>query len=437
MRAPGRTLMSRIVWTTSVVTAVAMGAMIGTVLLVLSRLTDNSIDARLRDQLAAISATVKVAPDGSITALETPDDSIDDTTWVFDAAGNRVEGPSAGPRVTAFVTSLAGVRTTTQATRLERAFLAAPVRVGGTVRAVVVVETPLKPYEATRDAVLIGLLGLGVTVTAGSAAIAAWTVRRTLGPVESMASRAEDWSEHDLDARFEATGTDDEFARLGRTLNILLDRVAGALRGEQQLTAELAHELRTPLSAIRGEAELAMMSDVDPQATERLHRIVDVVDRMSATISSLLAIARGEHRSDARTTALELVTATLGHGSLRPEIRVDTSDVTDVEIAAPLDLAVRALSPVVENAFAHAGAAVTISTHSTDRIVSISVSDDGTGITATDSEAVFESGRRGADSHGAGLGLTLSRRVARTLGGDVHVTSTGEPTTVTVSYPRY
>jgi two-component system OmpR family sensor kinase len=437
MRAPGRTLMSRIVWTTTIVSAIAMSAMIGTVLLVLAALTDNNIDARLNDQVSAIAATVRVEADGTVTALETPSDRIDDTTWVYRADGSLVEGPRTSKSVTAVAASLADVRTKKEVTRDERTFLAAPVTRNGAVRAVVVVAASREPYKDTRNAVLLGLVGLGLTVTAGSAAVAAWTVRRTLAPVQSMASRAEDWSEHDLDARFDATGTDDEFAQLGHTLNVLLDRVAGALRTEQQLTSELAHELRTPLTAIRGEAELSLMADLPAAAADRQRRVIDIVDRMSQTITSLLALARGDHRGDARTTSADVVALALDHGPSADGIVIDSAGVTHDEIPTPRDLAARALAPVFENAVTHAAGRVEISSRVTDRAVEIHVSDDGPGITTDDPEALFESGRRSADSMGAGLGLTLSRRVARSLGGEVRIASLSSPTTFVVSFPRF
>ena len=122
----------------------------------------------------------------------------------------------------------------------------------------------LEPYEDTRTEILVGLVALALLVTAGATGIAAWTMHRTLAPVESMASLAEDWSETDLDERFDGLGSQNEIAHLGHTLNLLLDRVAGALRGEQRLTSELAHELRTPLTGIRGEVELALMTERRP-----------------------------------------------------------------------------------------------------------------------------------------------------------------------------
>lgn len=437
MRSPGRTLQSRIVWTTTIVTALAMAAMIGTVLLILQALSMNNVEQRLTDQASAISTTIVVADDGSITASETPIDSIDDTTWIYDTDGGLVEGPKAGRKVTQVVESLSRATKRTRLENDERVFLAVPVRDNGTTHAVVVVGASLEPYESTRNAVFLGLVVLGSIVTAGSAAVAAWTVRRTLAPVESMATRAADWSEHDLDARFDDTGTDDEFARLGRTLNVLLDRVAGALRNEQQLTAELAHELRTPLTAIRGEAELTRMAEVPPEVDERVGRVIDLVDKMSATIASLLAIARGEDRTDARTTAAALVASATEHTPARDDVEIVLVDVGDPDVPAPLELATRALSPLVENAVRHARSIVTISVTVAERTIDVLVSDDGAGITSRDLDSLFQSGTRGPDSTGAGLGLALARRVARTLGGDVHVTSTAEPTTFALTLPRF
>ena len=102
----------------------------------------------------------------------------------------------------------------------------------------------------------------------------------------------------------------------------------------------------------------------------------------------------------------------------------------------PIELAVRALAPIVENAFTHARTSVGFSAAADERSVAITVSDDGDGIAAQDRESVFRSGERCVESDGAGLGLALSRRVARTLGGDVRVTSTGQPTSFTLTLPR-
>ena len=277
---------------------------------------------------------------------------------------------------------------------------------------------------------------LGVLVTAGATGIAAWTVGRTLTPVEDMAALADDWSERALDARFEDPGTGDEIAHLARTLNLLLDRVAGALRSEQLLTSELAHELRTPLTGIRGEAELALMKAPTGAAAEHLEAVVGLAEKMGSTIATLLAIARGEDHAGTRTTVGAVVTGVLdGHPASKDRMHVDTLDAGDVRLAATTELAVRALSPLVDNALRHAATRVDVTATVADRTASLHVSDDGAGLVG-DPESLFGAGTRGSDSPGAGLGLALARRVAKTLGGRVDVTSVAEPTTFTLTLPR-
>ncbi len=441
MRSRNPSLRRRIVWSTAIVTAIAMAAVTGTVVLILSALTRNSVESALDDRLALVTSAVETGPDGSIRTLQVPDDSVDDSTWIFDTDSNQLQGPQAGRRVQAVADSLARVTTRTTTERRERVYLAEPVTASGsrTPNAVVVVSESLEPYEATRIQVITLLGVLGLVVTAGSTAIAAWTVRRALAPVESMAARAEEWSEHDLESRFAADARgSDEIGALGHTLNHLLDRVTGALRNEQRLTAELAHELRTPLTAIRGEAELGLMTTSDDAAKLRLTEVVDLADRMNSTITTLLAVARGDAERGTSSRAADIITAVLADRPVDGTVstQVDVDDV-DVGVSAPLTLAARALAPLVDNAFTHARSAVTITAVTHDRTVDITVSDDGLGLAADDDTgALFEAGHRSESSSGAGLGLSLSRRVARTMGGDVEVTSERTPTSFTLTLPR-
>jgi two-component system OmpR family sensor kinase len=440
-----RGLRSRIIWTTALVTALAMAAMIGTVMLALNAVTRSNVESTLADRLLVFSTAIETNRSGPASALESPVDSIEDGTWLFGSGGVQLEGPRAGKRVQAVAQSLAHVTRRTETVRRERIFLAAPVNIRGGPDpgpGVLVVSESLEPYQDTRTGILVGLIALGLLVTAGATAIAAWTMSRTLAPVEAMAELAEDWSERELDARFDDRGSENEIALLGRTLNVLLDRVAGALRGEQRLTSELAHELRTPLSGIRGEAELALMATSEPDTRERLDRVVSSVDQMSTTITTLLAIARGEEEQvSTRTSVDDIVSATLASTSGEGqdiEIRRRDEAADGMRVSATTESAVRALAPLVENAVQHASRQVTVSVTPSSRAVDITVSDDGPGLALRDgdAESLFVAGTRAPDSTGAGLGLALARRVARTLGGDVTVTSVRAPTSFTLTLPR-
>lgn len=438
MSRPGRRLRSRIIATTALVSALAMAAMIGTVVLALNAIVHNNVDSTLRDRLSVISGSINHGG-GFAQALEGSDDAIDDSTWLYDASGRQLDGPRAGSTVRTTADGLARVTSRTRVERHDRVYLAGPVTLGGpgTGHGVLVVSESVAPYEETRAEILVGLACLGLLVTAGATAIAAWTMHRALAPVDAMARLAEDWSEHELDARFRDVGSDHEIAHLGHTLNLLLDRVAGALQGEQRLTSELAHELRTPLTGFRGEVELVLMSGPDAATRERLERAVGLADQMGSTITTLLAIARGEAEHETRTTVDAVVAAALD-GRASGARTAEAVDVPDgVRVDATIETAVRALSPLVDNALRYAAHRVTVSVRVTPRAADITVSDDGPGLAPEgDPDELFEAGTRGATSTGAGLGLSLARRVARTVGGDVTLTSPRQPTSFTLTLPR-
>ncbi|MGA8210320.1 MAG: HAMP domain-containing sensor histidine kinase [Nocardioidaceae bacterium] len=438
MTRSGR-LRTRIVWSTALVSAVAVAVMVGAVLLALSALTTRSVDGTLTDRFTVVATALQQSREVLSVTPTTPD-TVQDSTWLFRADGSQVTGPPAGRRVQETARSLASVTSRTRVDRADRAYLAAPLA----GRGVLVVSESLEPYEATRTQTVVVLSVLGLLVTGGATGLAAWTVSRTLRPVGSMAALAEDWSAHELDARFEATGGDDEIAHLGRTLNVLLDRVAGALRTERRLGAELAHELRTPLTAIRGEAELGLMTDPDPGTAQRLERVVSLTEELGGTITTLLAIARGETQRESRASLRAVVAAALSGHTVPAGTALLVDDLDDLDddahgdvaVAATVEVAVRALTPLLENALRYAATRVEVSCSLSERSVEVAVSDDGAGVDLTDSETVFLAGRRDPDSPGAGLGLALARRAARTLGGEVELTSAARPTCFTLTLPR-
>ena len=120
-------------------------------------------------------------------------------------------------------------------------------------------------------------------------------LRGALGPVGTMTEAAADWSEHDLDRRFAVGPPRDEIGGLAATLDRLLDRIAASRRHERRFAADVAHELRTPLAAIRARVDLSL----DPRASAEDHaaalRSVGAqAARMTATVDALLAVARAE-----------------------------------------------------------------------------------------------------------------------------------------------
>ena len=163
------------------------------------------------------------------------------------------------------------------------------------------------------------------------------------------------------------------------------------------------------------------------------------MDKMGATITALLEIARGGEHTGTRTTVQEVVTAVL---DAHPGVERTAGRgrrvrrIVRVALAATTELAVRAMSPLVDNALRHAA----IPGHRqllgrpTGRRRSTSPT-TGPASWAT-RRPCSSAGARDESSPGAGLGLPLARRVAKTLGGQVDVTSVAEPTTFTLTLPR-
>ena len=292
-----------------------------------------------------------------------------DSVWVFDSDGTQVSGPRAGSRVQSTVEGLSKVTRKTRVGLGDRVYLAEPIRLRGERRAsgVAVAEQSTRPYEDTQTVLLGGLVVLGVLVSGVTATITAWTVRRTLRPVQRMTELAAEWNDQDLDSRFRLGPGTDEFSQLGNTLDALLDRVAEALRNEQQLTAELAHELRTPLTTIRAEAELGTLSDVDDATRERLQRVMAQVDRLDRTITTLLALARHQQGA-ARTADLGTVVSGLVESVVGPNgsaVPVAVSFVPgpesgSIRIRGSADLVERVVAPILDNAVRYARSAVRI-----------------------------------------------------------------------------
>lgn len=259
-----------------------------------------------------------------------------------------------------------------------------------------------------------GLVGASGVVLSG---LVAWRVsHRALKPVRDMAERAEEWSAQNLARRFDLGPPVNELSQLGQTLDHLLDRVAHAIRAEQRFSAELAHEIRTPLAAISGSAELALLrKPTDPELRTDLAEIAEGTRRMAEVVTALLELAQNPGEALRATASPDAVIARVSRLVPAPiELELTGSAPP---IAGPPALVTRALAPLVENAGEHASERVRMDLRTRDDLIEIAVSDDGPGVPPELRETIFEPG---ASTQGSsGLGLGIARRVARSLGGDV------------------
>lgn len=425
----------QIVVLTASVTAVAVVLLVLIVQLVLSQTSSRAVDQVLEDRSDALAGSVRGASGGQ--ALTVPDFELEAGVAVYDNSGRLVAGSApaalAGQYAALSTTSTPRVVVVAETNRVR----AQPFTIGAGPGGVVVLAERLAPYEQAEHYALLVTIVIGLLAVLASAGLAAWVSRRALAPVVVMARTAGEWSEQDLSKRFELGAPTNEITALGRTLDALLDKVSAVIRSEQRLTSELAHELRTPLTAVQGTADLmALRPDLDDDLREDIAEVAAGTRRMAETITGLLELARSSSTMvQASVCNLPAVVAEVvsGLGAVGDRVVVDVP--AGLRLAVPHSLAARAIGPLVENAVRLARNVTVSAVGSRPGFLAIRVDDDGPGVDATARDLIFEPGHTSGSHAGAGLGLSLSRRIARSAGGDVRLDTDADGTRFVVEFP--
>jgi signal transduction histidine kinase len=392
-----------------------------------------TLDRDSRD-LARTRATAQLGlltiRSGRLTVREAPDDAAADTyVWVF-SGGTAVEQPRAGAGVNAAARALAdGGEHYIDVPSADIRLYALPAVVEGRRVGTVVAGVSLAPYEQTRELALIASLAFGGIVLVLVAVAARWLLASSLRPVQRMTRQAAAWSERDLDRRFGLGEPRDELTELAATLDQLLDRLAASLRREQRFSAELSHELRTPLARVIAESELALSRE---RGLEEYRRALELINKnagqLTRTVEILLAAARHEAgfergTADAYAIATEAATGCAELVSQRElDLRVQRPP-SPIRVGVDPELGERILQPLLHNACRYGARAVNVTIERVDGVVRYTIADDGRGVAQAERERIFEPGIRGAEGarsgDGAGLGLALARRLARSVSGEV------------------
>jgi signal transduction histidine kinase len=291
-----------------------------------------------------------------------------------------------------------------------------------------VVAVDARPYASVLGKTVVASAVLGVAVIAGTCLLAWLIVGRALAPVAAMTRTAAAWSESRLDRRFDLGPARDEITGLGAVLDSLLERVGAAIRAEQRLTAELAHELRTPLTVIRGEAQLGRStSGIRPRERDRFGRIESAAVDMATAMTTLLDAARGSAGANASSEVAPALAAVVGrHPEPRAAVTVDV-EPDGLVVPVPGELLERIVAPLVDNAMRHAATSVRLSARIEEGVTVLRIENDGPEVAVPDGSDLFVPGVRGEASGGAGLGLALARRLARSVGGEVVLEQAGPP----------
>ncbi len=303
-------------------------------------------------------------------------------------------------------------------------------------------EVPVVPRNLTRWLALASLLALGLA--AGGGVVLA---RRVTRPLRSLDDAAQRIAAGDLTTRVDVPVTNDELADLARSVNGMSAALQRSRDHERSFLLSISHDLRTPLTSIRGYAEaIADGAAADDQRAATV--ILSESRRLERLVADLLELAH----LDAQRFSLRPVDADIAEiveeaaEAFRPAFE-EAGVGLDVAVTGPLRAIVdpdrlgQVVANLVENALKHADRSVQVVARSTSDAQRIEVVDDGAGIPHDERDRVFDrlyAGQRvSLRQVGSGLGLAIVAELVEAMGGAVRCTSTaGGGTTMSVEVPR-
>lgn len=296
---------------------------------------------------------------------------------------------------------------------------------------------------------LAGVLLAALLVAAAAGYAIAW---RGLRPLRHMADAARDIGAQDLHRRIDTQGLPAELHTLALAFNATLQRLEESFGRISQFSADIAHELRTPISNLWGELEVALGRPREPvQYREALESAVEECARLSQMIQALLFVAQTEQpdaalRMERLNLGRELAALAEFFDAAASEagVRLQVQVAPGLVLRADRMLLQRAVGNLIGNALAHtpAGGAILLSAQPQDERVRIGVADTGCGIDPLHLPHLFERFYRADPARsrargGLGLGLALVRNIVRLHGGEVGVESApGQGTRIWLDLPR-
>jgi len=335
-------------------------------------------------------------------------------------------------------------------------FVSVPVRDAGFQRYELVVGVPLGDMNSTLGRLVLVeiLVGLGVLAAVGGAGF--WLVRVGLRPLSDIEATAAAIAGGDLSQRIEEAPPTTEVGRLGGTLNTMLGTIEHAFaerteseRRLRQFVADASHELQTPLTSVRGYAELFRRGAAErpEDLANAMRRIEAEAERMGVLVDDLLLLARLDQGRPVELAPVDLTAVTrelVGDARVvDPDRAIELRDEGPVVIEGD-ELRLRQIvSNLLSNARTHtpAGTPVTVAVARRGDEAVIEVSDRGPGMPADHAAKVFErffraDASRTRASGGSGLGLSIVAAIAAAHGGHVTVeTAPGDGATFRVTLP--
>ena len=312
-----------------------------------------------------------------------------------------------------------------------------------------IVAIPIDDVDETLRQLSLTFAAMAGLIVVASLAIVSWVTRYGLQPLHAMTDVADAISAGERGRRAEVADDGTEAGQLGQAFNLMLDEQEHSEARLRRFVSNASHELRTPLTSIRGYVDLYRSGGFrnEGQLDDAMRRVQFEAERMNGLVEDLLLLAKFDEEAPIERSAIDLAVVVDDVVALalaaHPDRTIEVVGSGPIPVEADRFRLHQALTAVVDNAIQHtpAGSTVQVVARSDDEAASVSVIDDGPGLTEAEATAVFERFHRGDASRsrstgGSGLGLSIARSIVAAHGGEIAATATpGEGATFTITLP--
>lgn len=317
--------------------------------------------------------------------------------------------------------------------------------------AIVQVGSSLEVMEETLNSLARIFILLVIASVVIASAFGMFLARKALNPVSEITGLARRIGAENLNERINVSTPKDEIGMLATTINDMFERLEKSFMQIQQFTADASHELKTPLTILKGEMEIALRSEDDPEyMKETLESGLEEIDRMSYIVRNLLDLTKIDVEKEAVTKTRvrldEVMTERIEHFRRLAEEKGVELKVTNKTPAVVCGDPVRVgqlIFNLIDNGikYTNAGGSVEVSVETGTDTAVVKVRDTGAGISKEDLPYIFDrfyrvDKARTRDVGGAGLGLSICKVIAESMGGKIDaVSSRGKGSTFIVRVP--
>ena len=362
-----------------------------------------------------------------------------DSSGRIGAKMSDIEGEALPTSFSALERAMRGevVYETIERTSPRLRMITIPIVENKKVTSVVQVGTSLEDFDETIKKLLLIMIisipsSICVTIIVGY-----FMAKKALRPVDQIRRAAVKISSSNLDERIDIVGRRDELGRLAETFNAMIGRLKDAFQRINQFSIDVSHELKTPLTILKGETEVALRKEREKQDYQELLKSnLEEIDRMSCIIDDLLLLSKADTKEiklNVEDVALrDLIMDVCMDMKVvadKKNVELETSELEDIRLKGDELKLRRMLLNVVENGikYSHTGGKVSVSSYANNGYAKIDIMDNGIGISEEDIKYIFDRFYRADRSRkresGSGLGLSISRWIAEAHKGSIEVKS--------------